>query len=369
MKRASKFFCVMLSVLMLMGTFTACDMLENFSGKANEGVETVVGAESDSQPDGTETTDPNEDSKPNEDTKPNGDDPNNSQPTTPEDEYYVSKQELGAKLISFNMKMRYDGTDQETDRINAIAEFLLEKNADVICLQEVWQGSTYLTKLQTVLGENYEVVYKGMQSGRAEGLVIAYKKNDWQMVSENRFWLSETPEVKSKGWDSESYLICFNMLLEHQSTGVRLNVFNAKLDEVSDTARVGAMRLIMSRIAESRSPVFLGCDFNSANTSEAYKAAAEKLKDCQTVANADMGATYHLDGLVIGGTSTDFLFVSGDRITPETFTICRDKYGENGDLYLSDHYAIQAEVKIGYKVTGTPTLTENGFDSELDLVG
>ena len=50
------------------------------------------------------------------------------------------------------------------------------------------------------------------------------------------------------------------------------------------------------------------------------------------------------------------------------FKICRDKYGENNDRFISDHYALRTTVTIGYREYHYPDSTENGFDGDMVVV-
>ncbi len=364
MRKILKYSCLVLVFGMLLGTFYACKKEDT---TPDDSVDTVT-----EQPDDSGQESEGNDNNPssgNSETNNGGETPPENPPADEpkEDTYYVSEKYIDATFLSLNMRIDYNELYNMNARVEAIGKFLSEQGASVICLQEHWQGLN--TQLSTPLSERYEVLYKSLQSGRGEMLVIAYDKAEWKLVSENRFWLSETPEVKSKSWDAENYAICYNVVLEHIETGVKLHVFNAKLDEVSETARDNGIKLIMSEIEKSPYPVLFGCDLNAVNTSEAYKVVTKKLTDAQKTEGADTGVTYHKDRTSTDGLSSDFCFVSGDRITADSFNICRDKYGENNDLFLSDHYAIKAKLKISYKVTGRPNATEDGFDSSLDTVG
>ena len=361
--RIKRIIALLIALMIGVGCFAACSQGDETTEETQE---TTASSEA---PDNGDQNNGNTDN--NGDTENNGNTDNGGGETPPaeepkEDTYYVSEKYIDATFLSLNMRIDYNELYNMNARVEAIGKFLSEQNASVICLQEHWQGLN--TQLSTPLSERYEVLHKSLQSGRGEELVIAYDKAEWKLVSENRFWLSETPEVKSKSWDAENYAICYNVVLEHIETGVRLHVFNAKLDEVSETARDNGIKLIMSEIEKSPYPVLFGCDLNAVNTSEAYKVVTKKLTDAQKTEGADTGVTYHKDKTTTDGLSSDFCFVS-DRITADSFKICRDKYGENNDLFLSDHYAIKAKVKISYKVTGRPTTTEHGFDSAIDTVG
>ena len=109
------------------------------------------------------------------------------------------------------------------------------------------------------------------------------------------------------------------------------------------------MKLILERMAECPYPTYLCGDFNCTQSGKAYQLAAEALQDAQVTApTSDEGSTFtgwgqktDADKYVI-----DFCFFSKDNVVPQSFAICRDKWGENNQNLLSDHNPIKATVKI-----------------------
>ena len=43
-----------------------------------------------------------------------------------------------------------------------------------------------------------------------------------------------------------------------------------------------------------------------------------------------------------------------------------DKWGENNENWISDHFPIQTEVRFSYK-TNVPDSTVDGFDGDVDI--
>lgn len=102
--------------------------------------------------------------------------------------------------------------------------------------------------------------------GKGEACTIYYKKNRFKIEQSNTFWLSETPNIVSKGWDAACNRICTYALFKDLKTKKLFWVFNTHLDHIGNEARVKGVQLILSKIKEVNTKeypvVFMG-DFNS----------------------------------------------------------------------------------------------------------
>lgn len=257
-------------------------------------------------------------------------------------------------LMSFNIRNTNSsdyGNQMWFYRKEKLVQYLLENDAQVICMQEV-KKSQY-TFLETALKNKYGMIYfTREESNNAEGLAVAYDKSVFKPADQKVFWLSDTPEEQSKGWGAKYYRICVNVLLEDIKTGGKLNVFNTHLDNASAEARINSAKLLVQKAKEGNYPAFIAGDFNDKINSECYNTFAADMTDCQQAApDTDNGTTYNGWGAVADDKTTpiDFLFVSPETITPKSFKICRDKW--DGENYYSDHYAIKANVQVTYTVT------------------
>lgn len=312
MKKKIHFLSLILSVLMLMGVCSSCDLFKQDIPKTND---------SDG---GDEMTVQNE---------------------TMDNDATIKSFET--TLMSFNIKTNNHPGVREDE----VAALIVKYGASIVCMQEVQKEQ--VDHLSQKLPSNYELVWYSRDTANGEGLGIAYDGNVWSLMSSDCFWLSETPNVKSKGWGASYYRICVRVLLKHNETDEKLNVFDVHLDHQVEAARNNGMKLILKRVADSIYPCFVAGDFNTGDDGAAYLYTAERLQDCRKVApDSDSGATFQNWGAVADDKDTsmiDFCFVSRDVITPSVFKICRDKYGENNDQFISDHYAICTTVTIWYK--------------------
>ena len=91
-------------------------------------------------------------------------------------------------------------------------------------------------------------------------------------------WLSETPEVPSKGWDASSIRILTIGKFLHIGSQKQVLALNTHLDNQGTVSRLESAKLIARRAqalsdvgGEEALPVFLAGDFNSEPGQEAYE--------------------------------------------------------------------------------------------------
>lgn len=150
-------------------------------------------------------------------------------------------------------------------------------SANVVCLQEVLHD-----QLQDILyalndeGLVEEWGYYGV--GRTDGLTrgeyspIFFKHEDWIVLDNKTYWLSETPDVPSKGWDAVLERIVTMVTVQSRvNPRIKLNFFNTHFDHIGKEARRQSSLLIIDRMKNHNDyPSFLCGDFNTQPTDEPY---------------------------------------------------------------------------------------------------
>lgn len=199
-------------------------------------------------------------------------------------------------IIDFNEK------DWSDSRCALVCNYLKNSGADVICLQEVCLNQ-YEDILDAVGGTYSVIYYQREKDGRnPEGLAILYN-DDFELVENNRFWLSSTPETESKDWGAAYKRISVNAVLAG--------------------------------------------DFNTDEKSDCYSIVAEKMQDCRKVAPVtDSGLTYQNFGSIKQTEQSlpiDFCFAD-DVFSVFEFDIKAETTGDG--VYYSDHYAITAKIGL-----------------------
>ncbi|KAL1961142.1 hypothetical protein VTO42DRAFT_3087 [Malbranchea cinnamomea] len=151
-----------------------------------------------------------------------------------------------------------------------------------LCLQEVLHGQ--LEDLVAGLnqdGDRWDYIGVGRNDGKTAGeySLIFYRPDVWDLKHFKPFWLSETPDIPSKGWDAASIRIVTVGIFKHRASHQIVMGMSTHLDDQGSKSREEAAKLIIrvisyylteSEYANKISGVFLAGDFNSEEHQEAY---------------------------------------------------------------------------------------------------
>lgn len=255
------------------------------------------------------------------------------------------------RIMTFNIRLlnENDGINHWDNRKEIDLDFIKRTKPDVFGLQE----STYpqLHYLDTML-TNYGFVGVGRDDGKQGGEYspVFYQKEKYNLINSGTFWLSETPEQVSLGWDGACRRVCSWAVLQNKKTGHSFVYANTHLDHVGKKARANGALLIKSRLSQiaNNLPVLITGDFNVTDQSEAYQTMCNRifpLNDAWKVAAKTTGMTYtfHNWGKITeqDGEKIDFIFVS-PNIKVKNACVFNGYLG-NG-LYLSDHHPHYADL-------------------------
>lgn len=117
----------------------------------------------------------------------------------------------------------------------------------------------------------------GKQAG--EYSPIFYRPAIWQLEDSKSIWLSETPDVPSKGWDAASIRILTVGRFRHRASRRQVLMLCTHLDDQGAVSRQKSAELITTFVRDylhqygnaTELPVILAGDFNSEPTEEAYQ--------------------------------------------------------------------------------------------------
>ena len=144
-------------------------------------------------------------------------------------------QELAIMTYNIRLDIASDGVNAWENRKENLVELLKFYNPDVFGIQEgLPHQVTYINeelKNFSFIGEGREGKDKG------EFSAIFYNKNTFEVLQSNTFWLSETPNSVSKGWDAAYPRVCTYGLFKNKETGFQFWVFNTHLDHIGDLAQ------------------------------------------------------------------------------------------------------------------------------------
>lgn len=192
----------------------------------------------------------------------------------------------------------------------------------------------------------------GRDDGKDAGehSAIFYKKDKFSLLKYGDFWLSQTPDTPSLGWDATCCnRICSWVQLQDKKSGKKFYVFNTHYDYQRDLARNESSKLVLARIRSiaGKSPVIFMGDLNGSNQTEWYKAIAHSalLKDTYLKAAHPyaFNPSFQDFGKQIADTDIiDHIFVTGD-FSVYRWGILSDTYHGK---YPSDHFPILVKLVL-----------------------
>ena len=245
------------------------------------------------------------------------------------------------KVMSYNIRLGSgkDGTNSWALRYTATEEMLKDQKPDVFGVQEALDYQVHY--IEDMCG--YESVGVGREDGKKEGehMSIFWNKKTVSMLKWGTFWLSETPQKPSKGWDAACFRTATWALMKDKRTGKKFYFVNTHLDHEGKEAQKNGLKLIVEKIAEMNPeglPMVLTGDFNIEPSNPALADLDARMQSTRKIAEkTDDLTTYN--GWGKSSMMIDYIYVSGFSSCPEYQTVTK-RYADR--KFVSDHYPICA---------------------------
>ena len=260
-------------------------------------------------------------------------------------------------VMSFNLRYNNerDGLYAlHSGRFDFAVEYIRSSGADIIGFQEVEPDTGKM--LAERLGDIYHIVGSGRgRNFDGEACPIAYRRDRFDLIGLDTFWLSPTPGVAASKPVKENcprITTTVTLLpLEGDDEGRKpIRVYNTHLFHTPDEwLRAYGLYTNLDRIRADKSysgyPVIFMGDFNSTPgslvLSSLRKYPTVKLKD----ATAALGYTYHeYENPRLEKTKIDYIFtdLEYDPVSSRRVTLRREGDG----MFLSDHYPVKVDVVV-----------------------
>lgn len=261
------------------------------------------------------------------------------------------KEDYSFKVMSFNVRtINLDLSGHPNDNIQLRSPLIIEQiraeSPDLIGCQE-WTAS-HEAFIQKKIANDYGYIVisrDGLPFG--EMGAIFYKKARFELLENHTFWLSDTPEKISLGWDGGCHRICTTAVLKDLKSEKTLQFSNTHLDNKGIEAREKGTKMVVKEVEESSYPSILVGDFNYNNFNANYAYCIEKLDDARLIAEKSVTtATYNNwneNSLSIGGYPIDHVMLKKDCFLVEEYKVLN--YLVN-DLFASDHFALVVTLSI-----------------------
>lgn len=264
--------------------------------------------------------------------------------------FCVNAQNLKVMTYNIRLDVEVDGENDWTHRKDFFTSQIQFYEPDIFGVQEAKPNQ--VIDIATTLSQYSNVGIGRDGVGKGESSNIYYKKDRFKVLESNTFWLSETPDIMSKGWDAAFNRVCTYALFKDLKTKKIFWIFNTHLDHMGELARTNGILLILSKIAalntKNDTTIFMG-DFNSQPKDDRIIALNKEMNDCRKISKEKpFGPSGTFNGFKHNEPVTeliDYIFISKkSNFKVRKFAVLSD----SKDLrYPSDHLPVYVE--ISYK--------------------
>lgn len=288
--------------------------------------------------------------------------------------FTASTQELNVGSINVRLLARGDYKKHNgwDERKGYLCDLINLEAFDIFGAQEVKKQQ--LDDMLAALPD-YAYIGVGRDDGKEKGEYspVFYRKKEYKLLESGTFWLSETPDKVSKGWDGLCRRVCSWGYFQRKSDKARFYFLSTHLDHKGAVAKMEGAKLIVKFIKEhcAGENVILVGDFNVTQGSEPYNVFAKSgiLNDTYEVAKyrfAPNGTFSGFNPYTYTTRRIDHIFTTNDikvsRYGTLTYHYFRNQKGELKEMDTAapkeikgenreikcptDHYPIQSFVTL-----------------------
>lgn len=247
-------------------------------------------------------------------------------------------------ICSFNIRgSNMDtGVNAWSNRKKMVIREFSNSQYDIVCMQE-----PLIDQIQDFLSIGiYEWLGVSGQGTPDNDVFtpIFYNKKKLNVLDYGTFWLSETPDIVSRGWDGKFPRICTWAKFRDIENCRSFYVFNTHLDHVGEVAKLEGARLICRKIKEmtTEEAVFITGDMNSTPETPPIHTFLSEFSNSREIATEKSGptGTAHSYGKLYPPSQIDYIFVNEYISVIKAITLTKN----SDPVYMSDHYPIVISV-------------------------
>lgn len=251
--------------------------------------------------------------------------------------------------IRYNAQADIDSGNGWSLRKQPVANLIKTHGFEIVGTQE--GDRDQMADLQGLLPTFGMISYPyGGANGDLHTCGILYKKDRFELLEQGVFWLSQTPDEPSLGWDATDRRICTWAKFKEKKSGKTFFYFNAHFYWRLQEAKRESGPLIVRKIKEiaADSPSICVGDFNSTSQTPQIAALKVLLNDSFDVSK---GVKKGPEDTNLGGGNflgpakgrIDYIFLS-KFIAVQDYEVYPNQY--NGNRYPSDHFPVSCTIKF-----------------------
>ena len=251
-------------------------------------------------------------------------------------------------VMTYNILGDMNKSGRPSDARIRMVKTILNNDVDVLGTQE--DGSEHSKYFVENL-KKYDI-YRGYAES---GDYIYWRKDKFDSLAEGYYFLSDTPEQRSKYSDSNQYRTMTYVILKEKQTGKQFLFVNTHLDyrssEETRVKQIDVLAALIKKVNKDNLPLVVLGDFNttmdtggSAVVNFLWKNPNINLTSKVAESKGDKGPT------LIEGKFTlrhpyvfDYIFVTPDLVYTKYYTVVNNIF--NGK-YPSDHLPVLAQIEI-----------------------
>ncbi len=252
-------------------------------------------------------------------------------------------------IISYNIRYDNDWDIENSWKIrrNMVGQILVQYSPSIIGIQEGLLNQVQYIDSSLI---DYDYVGVGRDNGKKKGefCAIYFDTTRYVLLKNSTFWLSETPDTISVGWDAALERICTYGLFKDRITKKEFWVFNTHFDHIGVVAREKSSELILNRIDKINRqslPVILMGDFNSIPNSPPIKEIKTELSDALKISMEKLqgprGTFNGFNENLPIEKRIDYIFTNDLKVL--SYTHINDRL--NNNRHISDHLPVMIKIQ------------------------
>ena len=248
------------------------------------------------------------------------------------------------KVMTFNLRCRTesDGVNIFDNRAPRVLETVKKEAPDLIGFQEATDFQRDF--LRRELSDSYIVLGCGRKSNyRGEAPCLAYRRDKFELVKYDTFWLSDTPHIAGSRYESLDQSVCPRCsayaLLSPDGYDGCIAFFNTHLDHKGEQARIAGMKQTAEEIKAIGCKFVLTGDMNDFPDSKCI-AVAKEIEGTVDAAES-VTHTFHNFGKIKDNYKIDYIFTNAQVLGAYAV----EDIPVEG-VYISDHYPVCAYIEL-----------------------